>query len=121
MATEQELADLASLSQLLKGLSNGSQLPRFVTPEGEEIELPASVLRLLRQQLYQLARGNGVMTVIFHDSLPIWEATKLLDVPRQHLVQLLKDGEIPSTGYGLEPSKRDSSSKASTACGSVTL
>ncbi|MGK7905121.1 MAG: helix-turn-helix domain-containing protein [Hormoscilla sp.] len=104
VAKETELGELAILSQLLNEPSNGSrpQLPRLVSPEGEEIELPASVFRLLRQQVYQLARGNGVMTVIFHEPLPTGEAAKLLDVPRQHLVQLLKDGEIPSTGYGLE-------------------
>lgn len=104
VAKETELGELALLSKLLNGPSNGSrpQLPRLVSPEGEEIELPESMFRLLRQQVYQLAQGNGVMTVIFHDPLPIWEATKLLNVPRQHLVQLLKDGEIPSTGYGLE-------------------
>ena len=94
-ATEQELADLASLSQLLNGLSNGSQLPRLVSPDGEEIELPASVFHLLREQVYQLGRGNGVSTVIFHDPLTTWQAAALIGSQVQYVNKLLDDGEIP--------------------------
>ncbi|MBC6472196.1 MAG: hypothetical protein GDA48_04745 [Hormoscilla sp. GM102CHS1] len=49
VATSEELADLALLSQLLNGHHNGSPLPRLVSPEGEKIELPKSMFRLLRR------------------------------------------------------------------------
>ncbi|MBC6422168.1 MAG: excisionase family DNA-binding protein [Hormoscilla sp. SP5CHS1] len=97
VATSEELAELALLSKLLNGSSNGSrpQLPRLVSPDGEEIELPASVFHLLREQVYQLARGNGVRTVIFHDPLTTWQAAALLGSQVQYVNKLLDKGEIP--------------------------
>ncbi|MGK7905123.1 MAG: excisionase family DNA-binding protein [Hormoscilla sp.] len=97
VAKETELGELAILSQLLNEPSNGSrpQLPRLVSPEGKEIELPASVFYLLREQVYQLARGNGVMSVVFHDPLTTWEAAALIGSQVQYVNKLLDDGEIP--------------------------
>lgn len=97
VAKETELGELALLLKLLNEPSNGSrpQLPRLVSPDGEEIELPASVFYLLREQVYQLARGNGVMSVVFHDPLTTWEAAALIGSQVQYVNKLLDDGEIP--------------------------
>ena len=104
VATELEISALVKLEELLNIPGNGNrlQLPRIVSPEGEEIELPESVFRLMCQLVPQLAQGKGVMSWTFHQPLTTWEAASLVDVPRQHLIQLLNDGEIPSTGMGWE-------------------
>jgi len=103
VATEPELAELALLSKLLNKPSNGSrpQLPRLVSPEGEEIELPESMFSLLRQAAHQLIKGNGVIISTFHQPLTIREAAALLGTRWQYVVQLIEDGEIRfvDTGY----------------------
>ncbi|MBC6480133.1 MAG: excisionase family DNA-binding protein [Hormoscilla sp. GM7CHS1pb] len=102
VATSEELADLALLSQLLNGPSNGSQLPRIISPEGEEIELPKSMFRLLRQAAHQLTKGNGVIISTFHQPLTISEAAALLNVDCKYVVRLVKNGEIPFFDTGWE-------------------
>ncbi len=104
VATSEELAELALLSKLLNGPSNGSgpQLPRLVSPEGEEIELPESMFRLLRQAAHQLTKGNGVIISTFHQPLTISEAAALLNVDWKYVVRLVKNGEIPFIDTGWE-------------------
>jgi len=104
VATESELAELALLSKLLNGPSNGSrpQLPRLVSPEGEEIELPKSMFPLLGQAAHQLIKGNGVIISTFHQPLTIREAAALLNVDWKYVVRLVKNGEIPFIDTGWE-------------------
>ena len=104
VASECERSDLAKLEQLLNRLNNGQQNRKLqiIDPEtGDRIQLPDSILNLLLQVVHQFNRGKGVVIETFHQPLTINEATYLLDFPRQHLVQLLKKGEIPSTGEGI--------------------
>jgi len=104
VTTDGEKYDLEKLEQFLKNFSNGDhiKLPRIVCPEGEEVELPKSVFCLLSQLVHQLAQGKGLVVSTFNLPLTVEEAAMLLDFPRQHLVKLLKDGEIPSTGKGIK-------------------
>jgi len=103
VATDEEKYDLEKLEQLLNHFSHSDhrQLPRIVSPEGEELELPKSVFLLLSQLISQLVQGKGVVISTFNLPLTVEEAAMLLDFPRQHLIKLLNDGEIPSTGKGI--------------------
>lgn len=103
-ASDDEQALLAKVEELFNHLSSHpeAQLPRLIAPDGEEIRLPESLFRLLHQVVHQLAQGNGVTVVPFHQPLTTWEAAALLNIPQQHLVQLLNDGKIPFTGEGIK-------------------
>ena len=100
--TEQERPNLAKVEDLFAHLDNDyrQSRPRLVSPEGEEIELPESVFRLLHQMVYELAQGNSVTIVPVHKVLTTQEAADLLNVSRQYLVELLDAGAIPFTKVG---------------------
>jgi excisionase family DNA binding protein len=105
LPSEDERSDLAKLEQILNRLNNGQhgQPLQITNPEtGEAIQLPDSLVNLLRQSLHQFNQGKGVMVETFHQPLTTSEAAYLLNFSRQHLVQLLQNGEIPSTGEGLD-------------------
>ena len=68
---------------------------RVVGATGEEIELPESVLALLRQAVQALARGDAVSIVPVQKELTTQQAAGLLNVSRQYLVRILDRGEIP--------------------------
>lgn len=104
VATENEKADLAKLAQILNLLnhSHGDRQLQILDGEtGEAIPLPQCILQLLRQAVHQFNQGKGVMIETFHQPLTINEAAYLLNFPRQHLVQILQNGELPSTGEGM--------------------
>ena len=62
---------------------------------GETLTLPAAALRLLREALAEMARGNAVALLSVHDELTTQAAADLLNVSRPHLVGLLEAGVIP--------------------------
>jgi excisionase family DNA binding protein len=89
------------ISTRLREPSRGdSRRPRLTLPNGEEIELPSEVLLLLRDITTALARGEPVSVVPLHREMTTQEAADLLNVSRQHLVNLLEAGEIPFTRPG---------------------
>lgn len=100
--TEQERLNLAKVEDLLEHLYSKYSQPhlRLLSPEGEEIELPQPVFRLLHQMVYELAQGNSVTIVPLHKMLTTQEAADLLNVSRQYLVELLDAGAIPFTKVG---------------------
>lgn len=104
VAKDQEQSQLAKLEDLLLNLCGNeetSQLPRLVSSTGEEVELPESVCRVMRQLVHQLLLGKGVRIATFHQPLTIWEAADLLNVRSQEIEQLLDDGVIPFSQAGM--------------------
>ncbi len=101
-AREQDKPNLAKLEDLLAHLEPGAETfrLRLVSPEGEEIELPEPVFRLLHQMVSELAQGNSVTIVPLHKVLTTQEAADILNVSRQYLVELLDAGALPFTKVG---------------------
>jgi excisionase family DNA binding protein len=69
-------------------------------PEGEQLEVPESVYRVLVQIVHEMARGNAVSVVPVHAQLTTQQAAELLGVSRTHVVSLLDAGEIAYTKPG---------------------
>lgn len=84
-------------ARLLEPVRDMGRKPRLTLPNGEEIELPPELLLLLRDITSALARGEPVSVVPLHREMTTQEAADLLNVSRQHLVDLLEAGEIPFT------------------------
>ncbi len=65
------------------------------SPEGERLELPVSIYKVLVAAVAAMARGDSVSIVPLHHELTTQQAADLLGVSRPHLVKLLDTDEIP--------------------------
>src|SRR5438445_8199884 len=70
-------------------------LPKLVSPYGDEIDLPPSLLELLKLIAYELGLGKAIGVVSVPQELSILEAATLLDVSTSYLISLLDSGKIP--------------------------
>jgi len=83
-------------SRQLAGLLAGRKRKSYrLTIDGEECEIPGSALRMLKDILVQLSKGNSVTLMPIHAELTTQEAADLLSVSRPYLVGLLEAGKIP--------------------------
>ena len=62
---------------------------------GADIVLPASMLRLLKEILAEMAQGHGVALLPVQAELTTQQAADLLNVSRPYLIRLLEDRKIP--------------------------
>ncbi len=62
---------------------------------GADIILPASVLRLLKAILAEMAQGHGVAVLPVRAELTTQQAADLLNVSRPYLIRLLEERKIP--------------------------
>ncbi len=81
-------------------LGNVNRVPKLISPNGEEIELPESLFHVLRQLVYHLAQGRAVTIVPLNKELTTQEAADMLNISRPYLIKLLEQGEIPFTRTG---------------------
>jgi excisionase family DNA binding protein len=90
-----------SLRQLSRLPGTGSSDLRIrVTDSGEDITLPASAFRLLKDFLAELAQGHEVALVPVASELTTQQAADLLNVSRPYLIGLLENGTIPFRRVG---------------------
>ena len=68
---------------------------RLVDPDGNAIEIPEPVFKMIRDIATVLARGDSLTVVPMGKQLTTQQAAGLLNVSRQYLVRLLDSGEIP--------------------------
>jgi len=81
-------------------LNQEKRRPRLIGPDGEEIELPLSVFRVLRQIIYHMMRGRAISVVPINKELTTQEAADILNVSRPYFVKLLEEGTIPFSEVG---------------------
>lgn len=100
-ATAGEQATLSEVEHLIERLPEAGQArPKLVGPNGATIELPESIMRLLRATVPRLARGQAVTLVPVDRELTTQQAADLLSISRPYLIKLLEQGEIPYTKTG---------------------
>ena len=91
--TRDESAKLAKVRKVLTLLGKSS--PALIGPDGERLDLPDSLLRVLREAVEALATGGAVQIIPIHSELTTQQAAQLLNVSRQYLVRLLDQGDLP--------------------------
>lgn len=89
-----EYRQLRDLLEVLDWLDTVDERAR-VTGGEEEVLLPASLSRMLREALPLLLRGDAVAITALSRELTTQDAADLLNTSRQHLVNLLERGAIP--------------------------
>jgi excisionase family DNA binding protein len=97
-APPEQQAQVAALSRALGGMVHPPkrQAPtcQLVGPQGESIDLPASVFYVLERVAEVLARGDSITIVPVNREVTTQQAADLLNVSRQYLVRLLDEGRI---------------------------
>ena len=87
-------SDATIMKQLDEELAQNRGVAKLVTPQGSEIRLPYSILKVLMEVVHEMARGNAVRVMPIHAELTTQQAAELLNVSRPFLVSLLEQGEI---------------------------
>jgi excisionase family DNA binding protein len=98
-ASKSERPAVAEIEHLLE-TSRSSSAPKLMGPSGELVEVPESVVRVLRQAVQAMAQDQAVAVVPVQKQLTTQEAADLLGVSRPYLVRLLEQGVIPFTKTG---------------------
>jgi excisionase family DNA binding protein len=81
--------------------SLNSSLPKLVGANGETLEIPQSVVRVLQLAVDYMIQGKAFVSLIPYDQpLTIQEATDFLNVPKAFLTNLLEMGELPFVEFG---------------------
>lgn len=69
--------------------------PALIDPEGHQTELPEPLYKMLIHIVEQIKQGRAVIMMPEDETFTTQAAANFLGVSRQHLVDLLEDGEIP--------------------------
>jgi excisionase family DNA binding protein len=93
--------DQAALTAVVRLLdATDEQGPMLVGPPGSQVDLPASLARVLLLAARAMSNDRAVAVVPVHKQLTTQQAATMLGVSRPYLVKLLDEGEIPSTKTG---------------------
>lgn len=99
-ANKDEQISLENIGRVLSVLEGTRINVKLVGANGEEIELPDVVLKLLQQTVKYLAQGKAVKLIPVGMELTTQEAADLLNVSRPHLIKLLEEEKIPYKKVG---------------------
>jgi excisionase family DNA binding protein len=83
----------AQVRELHRMLQLGS--PALVGANGERLELPEAVFRLLKDIVRNMQHGRAIVLVPENQQLTTQRAADLLGVSRPHLIKLLETGDLP--------------------------
>jgi excisionase family DNA binding protein len=87
---ESEGTQIRELNRMLQGGT-----PALVGADGEKVELPNAVFRLLKDIVRNMQLGRAIVLVPENQQLTTQRAADLLGVSRPHLIKLLEAGEVP--------------------------
>ena len=87
---ESEGAQIRELNRMLQGGT-----PALIGADGEKVELPAAVFRLLKDIVRNMQLGRAIILIPENQQLTTQRAADLLGVSRPHLIKLLESGELP--------------------------
>ena len=94
VAPESDRSAIASIDRALE-----REVPpgvaQLISPDGDQIELPASLYAVLSRAAHELSRGRGVAILPVGMELTTQRAADLLNVSRPFLIQMLEQGEVP--------------------------
>src|ERR1700733_3597442 len=67
---------------------------------GERTELPEEILPLLSAALHAMSRGQGISLITRPEWLTTHEAAEMIACSRQHVVDLINEGELKASKIG---------------------
>lgn len=73
---------------------------KLIVSQGEEIEIPDSVSRILLELVHYLGQGQTVSVIPIEKEMTTQEAANILNISRPYLVKLLESGELPFRKVG---------------------
>ena len=88
----------AQIRELHRMLQLGS--PALVGADGERLELPEAVFRLLKDIVRNMQHGRAIVLVPENQQLTTQRAADLLGVSRPHLIKMLEPGVLPCHKVG---------------------
>jgi excisionase family DNA binding protein len=86
-------SDGAQIRELNRMLQLGA--PALVGADGERLDLPEAVFRLLKDIVRNMQLGRAIVLIPENQQLTTQRAADLLGVSRPHLVKLLETEELP--------------------------
>jgi excisionase family DNA binding protein len=87
---DSEGTQIRELNRMLQGGT-----PKLVSADGERVELPDAVFRLLKDIVRNMQLGRAIVLIPENQQLTTQRAADLLGVSRPHLIKLLEAGELP--------------------------
>lgn len=87
---ESEDAQIRELNRMLQGGT-----PALIGADGEKVELPEAVFRLLKDIVRNMQLGRAIVLIPENQQLTTQRTADLLGVSRPHLIKLLESGELP--------------------------
>jgi excisionase family DNA binding protein len=94
VAPESDRLAIASIERALER-ETVPRVAQLISPDGDQIELPASLYAVLSRAAHELSRGRGVAILPVGMELTTQQAAELLNVSRPFLIQMLEHGEVP--------------------------
>jgi excisionase family DNA binding protein len=96
-ARSEETPLLEVLRAALEAPGARASAARLLAADGQPLELPESVYRVLVETVRELAEGNAVAVLPVRAELTTQEAADLLGVSRPYLIKLIEAGTVPCT------------------------
>src|ERR1039458_156727 len=87
---DSEGTQIRELNRMLQGGT-----PKLVSADGERVELPNTVFRLLKDIARNMQLGRAIVLIPENQQLTSQRAADLLGVSPPHLIALLEAGELP--------------------------
>lgn len=90
--------DIETIKRVASDLAAHPDRNRYVLVDDTErvqMQLPASLMRVLLEAANQLAQGNSIAIIHYEQELTTQQAADLLSVSRPYLIKLLENGQIP--------------------------